>query len=155
MGGGRTVGGSIAAKGLVPLLDTLFQLLFALLVVSGPRVVAHAETLLLRLPRVERGESEAPPSMRAIVLQVDAGASVTLLGDPTPVRTREELDRLVASALGPTVPEETAVEIRADGTAPHGVVVELLQHLRLLGFADVRLAGIVVAESKSLFGEPR
>lgn len=155
MSRGRTVGGSIAAKGLVPLLDTLFQLLFALLVVSGPRVVANAETLLLRLPRVERGESEAPTASRSIVLQVDAGANVTLLGDPTLVRTRAELDRLVAAALGPTVPEEAAVEIRADAAAPHGVVVELLQHLRLLGFADVRLAAVVDADARSLFGEPR
>ena len=155
MGRGRTVGGSIAAKGLVPLLDTLFQLLFALLVVSGPRVVANAETLLLRLPRVERGESELPRATRGIVLQVDAGANVSLLGDPTVVRTREELDRLVAAALGPTVPEEAAVEIRADAAAPHGIVVELLQHLRLLGFADVRLAAVVDSQGQSLFGEPR
>jgi biopolymer transport protein ExbD len=155
MGRGRTLGGSIAAKGLVPLLDTLFQLLFALLVVSGPRVVAEAETLLLRLPRVERGGSEAPAALRAIVLQVDAGAKVSLLGNATVVRTRAELDALLAAALGPAVPEETAVEIRADAGAPHGVVVELLQHLRLAGFADVRLAAIVGAGAESLFGEPR
>ena len=147
--------GSIAAKGLVPLLDTLFQLIFALLVVSGPRAVARAETLLLRLPRVEGGESTPPSSMREIVLQVDSSAHVTLLGDPTLVRTREELDRFIEAALGQAVPEETAVEIRADAAAPHGVVVELLQHLRLLGFADVRLAAVVDVEARSLFGEAR
>jgi biopolymer transport protein ExbD len=152
---GREVRGTIAAKGLVPLLDTLFQLIFALLVVSGPRAVARAETLLLRLPRVERGEAGAPPSAHEIVLQVDSGARVTLLGESAVIGTRAELDRRLAVALGQGVPEEATVEIRADAAAPHGVVVELLQHLRLLGFADVRLSAVVAAEGRSFFGEGR
>lgn len=152
---GRGSPGSIAAKGMVPLLDTLFQLLFALLVVSGPRAVARAETLLLRLPQVERVEAMAPAPAKEVVLQVDSGARVTLLGDETVIQTRAELDRLLVAALGPAVPEEVAVEIRADAAAPHGVVVEILQHLRLLGFADVRLAAVVAAEAPSSFGGVR
>jgi biopolymer transport protein ExbD len=151
----RGARGSLAARGLVPLLDTLFQLLFALLVVSGPRVVAESETLLLRLPRVERAEAPAAAAGRALVLAIDAEARVTPLGDDEPVRTRAELARRLATLLGDAVPEETAVEIRADAAAPHGVVVELLQHLRLAGFQDVRLAAVAAAETSEAFGGAR
>lgn len=151
----RAVRGSIASKGLVPLLDTLFQLVFALLVVSGPRTVNRAETLLLRLPRVERSEEAPPSSAHRLVLAVDERARVSVLGDALPLSSRSELDRRIGASLGGTVPEEASVEIRADARAPHGVVVELLQHLRLLGFADVRLAAVAEAGARDLFGGER
>jgi biopolymer transport protein ExbD len=146
--------GTIAARGLVPLLDTLFQLLFALLVVSGPRVVAQAETLLLRLPRVAREGAATPSAIPALVFVVDAEARVTRSGDATPISTRAELERVVAGAMSAGA-AETAVEIRADAAAPHGVVVELLQHLRLLGFEDVRLAAVAATDEPDRIGGAR
>jgi biopolymer transport protein ExbD len=152
----RELRGSIAARGLVPLLDTLFLLLFALLAISGPRVVAQAETLLLRLPRVARAGAAAPDARTlALVLDVDAEARVTLLGDATPIETRAELARRIAAALGGAAPEQAAVEIRADAAAPHGVVVELLQHLRLAGFADVCLAAVAATDEPERIGGAR
>lgn len=151
----REARGSIAAKGLVPLLDTLFQLVFALLVVSGPRTHTRAETLLLRLPRVEPGETGVPRPARGLVLEVDSAARVNLSGETAPVRSHAELDRRIAAALAGAVPEEASVEIRADAGAPHGAVVDLLQHLRLSGFADVRLAAVADPAATSLFGGAR
>jgi biopolymer transport protein ExbD len=147
--------GSIAAKGLVPLLDTLFQLLFALLVVSGPRAVAEAESLLVHLPRVTRAAAAASSAAPALVLVVDGDARVTRAGGTAPVETRTELERLVADGLGGAAPEESAVEIRADAAAPHGVVVELLQHLRLLGFEDVRIAAVATSGDSERIGGAR
>ncbi len=145
------VRGSIAAKGLVPLLDTLFQLIFALLVVSGPRTANRAEELLLRLPRVDPVEATPGPLGHAIVIAVDDAGSVRVPGTGLVLRTEVEVDRWLAASLGKLVPEEVPVEIQAEASAPHGVVVELLQHLRLRGFSDVRLAALARAEGSRLF----
>ncbi len=148
--------GSIASKGLVPLLDVLFQLIFALLVVSGPRTANRAEELLLRLPRVEPDREEAPAlSGRGVVIAVAADASVRVPGTGLVLRTEQEADRWLAEAVGDSVPEDVPVEIQAESSAPHGVVVELLQHLRLRGFSDVRLAALARADKSGLFGSER
>ncbi len=155
MSAARQVRGSIAAKGLVPLLDTLFQLIFCLLVVSGPRTANRAEQLLLRLPRIEPGREEPAPAGRALVIAVDAAASVRVPGTGLVFPTREALDRWLGVSLGEFVPEEVPIEIQAEAAAPHGVVVELLQHLRLRGFSDVRLAALARSDGGGLFGDER
>jgi biopolymer transport protein ExbD len=153
------VHGSIAAKGLVPLLDVLFQLIFALLVVSGPRTANRAEELLLRLPRVDPTRDMPAPAGDALVIAVDSRGSVRIPGLGLELATEEALDRWLAASLGELVPdevpEEVTVEIQAEASAPHGAVVELLQHLRLRGFSDVRLAALARAKGGASSEERR
>src|SRR4029077_16100237 len=68
--------GSISARGLVPFLDTLFNLLFALLAMNVARAPAAFDLLSLHLPRVEPGQDEGAPAARGIVLAVGADGSV-------------------------------------------------------------------------------
>ena len=146
--------GSISARGLVPFLDTLFNLLFALLAIQAARAAASSEFLRLRLPLVEPGQ-ESAASPGGIVIAVDADGSIRPAGTDLVLRTREELDRTLATSVGDALPEELPVEIQADTFCPHGVVVELLQHLRVLGFSDVRLAAIAREDRGGMFGEAR
>lgn len=147
--------GSISARGLVPFLDTLFNLLFALLAINAANAAASSEFLRLRLPRVESGDEERAVSPGGLVIAVDADGSIRPAGTDLVLRTREELDRVLLSVVGVELPEEFPVEIQADTSCPHGVVVELLQHLRVLGFSDVRLAAIARADGGGMFGEAR
>ena len=138
----RSKRGSIALGGLTPLLDTLFLLLFALLALSESRAGAPAEEITVELPRVEPGDAAQAHSARPVVrLDVDAGGVVRLSPGGEVLRDRAALDRALGAALGgeAAVPEDVIIELRADRVAPHGVAVELLQHLRLAGFVDVRL----------------
>ena len=139
--------GSIAAKGLTPLLDTLFLLLLTLLVTSEARTATSEELVRIVLPQVEPSPGGAAEPTRQLVLEVDAGSRVRLEGSEDVLATRAELDRSLAAALGESLPEEVGIEIRGDRSARHGVVVELLQQLRLRGFASVSLIARGVAES--------
>ncbi len=138
------------SSGLTPLLDTLFLLLFALLAVSEARSQTRLDEVHVRLPEIEPGEPETRPSTTAVAIDVDADSRVMVSG--AGIATREELDRALAVALGDALPEEVSVEIRADADARHGVTVELLQHLRLGGFADVRMTALGVSDSAGGFG---
>ena len=149
------VHGSIAAKGLVPLLDVLFQLIFALLVVSGPRTANKAEELLLRLPRVDPTRDMPAAAGNALVIAVDAEGLVRVPGPGLELASEEALDRWLAASLGELVPDEVPVEIQAEAAAPHGAVVELLQQLRVRGFSDVRLAALARAKGAASSEEPR
>ncbi len=147
--------GSISARGLVPFLDTLFNLLFALLVINAAHTAASSEFLRLRLPRVEPGQEERAASSGGLVIAVDADGSIRPAGTELVLHTREEFDRVLGAFVSDAIPEELPIEIQADTHCPHGVVVELLQHLRVLGFSDVRLAAIAREGSGGLFGEER
>lgn len=131
--------GGIGFGGLTPLLDTLFILLFALLVTSEAKTAdATTEEIRVRLPEVEEGE-EAGASSESIrlTLEIDAD-SVVMLGAEA-METREALDAAVAEQLGDALPEEVTIELFADRDARHGVLVELLQYFRLRGFVDIQL----------------
>ena len=146
--------GSISARGLVPFLDTLFNLLFALLAINAANAAASSEFLRLRLPLVEQSQ-EGAASPGGLVIAVDADGSIRPAGTDVVLRTRQELDRALVASVGDALPEEFPVEIQADTSCPHGIVVELLQHLRVLGFSDVRLAAIAREGSGGMFGEER
>ena len=129
--------GGISFGGLTPLLDTLFILLFALLVTTEAKT-EETEEIRVRLPEVEEGEqggsrSEGP----RLTLEVDAESNVKF-GDEV-VGTREALDTVVARQLSDALPEEVSIELFADRDARHGVLVELLQYFRLRGFVDIQL----------------
>ncbi len=147
--------GSISARGLVPFLDTLFNLLFALLAINAAHAAASSEFLRLRLPLVEPGHEERVPAPGGLVIAVEADGTIRPAGTELVLRSREELDRTLRVFVGDAIPEELPVEIQADTLCPHGVVVELLQHLRGLGFSDVRLAAIAREGRAGLFGENR
>ena len=90
------------------------------------------------------------------MLEVAVDSSVRVPGVPDAVvQTRDELDRALAKLLADRVPEEVVVDIHADRAARHGVVVELLQHLRLRGFVTIQLVATGHAEPAEAFGEGR
>ncbi|MEE9127687.1 MAG: hypothetical protein V3U11_11160, partial [Planctomycetota bacterium] len=70
--------GGIAARGLTPLLDTLFILLFALLTLSDTRTPTRADLVHIQLPRVEPSKDAATEPVRRLVLEIDAGSRVRL-----------------------------------------------------------------------------
>jgi biopolymer transport protein ExbD len=144
--------GSISARGLVPFLDTLFNLLFALLAISAASAPTSFDLLRLRLPRVESSPDARAPMSAGLLIAVDADGKIHPAGTDVALRTREELDRTLAALVADAVPEEVPIEIQAEALCPHGIVVELLQHLRVLGFSDVRLAAISRAGGPGLFG---
>lgn len=133
----KKVLGGIGFGGLTPLLDTLFILLFALLVTTEAKT-EETEEIRVRLPEVEEGADGGPRSEGpSLTLQVDAGSDVRI-GDSV-VGTREMLDAVVAERLSDALPEEVSIELFADRDARHGVLVELLQYFRLRGFVDIQL----------------
>ena len=71
--------GSISARGLVPFLDTLFNLLFALLAINAANAAASSEFLRLRLPLVEQSQ-EGAASPGGLVIAVDADGSIRPAG---------------------------------------------------------------------------
>ena len=134
--------GSMVLRGLTPLLDTLFILLFALLALSDTRQVAQAEEVRIQLPSVEPGEDAPQAPAELFSIFVDAESAVRLeglSGTSERIETFEALDAALAARLGDVLPEEVAIDIVGDADARHGVMVELLQHLRLRGFTRVQL----------------
>jgi biopolymer transport protein ExbD len=149
-GHGRKLG-SIAGGGLVPLLDTLFIIIFALLALSDVRRTEREELVRIRLPEVEAGDEPGAPRA-SIALEVGPDSSVHFSGSEVTIDSWEELDEGLALALGESLPEEVTVELRADREARYGVAVELLQHLRLRGFADVQLIATGAPAPEGTFG---
>ena len=125
-------------KGLVPFLDTLFLLLFALLALSDSRTAHRSELVRVDLPEVEPAQATGPDLGLHIVLEIDAQSRVRVSEGPD-LASREDLDRLLAQRLGDALPEEVVISIHADRDARHGVAVELLQHLLLRGFVHVQM----------------
>lgn len=153
----RTTGalGAAGLKGLTPLLDTVFLLLFALLSVSSAKTVHRDEIVRVQLPSVEPGGDAAADQTRRITLEIDADSRVLLAESAAPLATRADLDVALAEALGEALPEEVHIEIRADRAARHGAAVAVLQHLRLRGFVHVDLLAIGTAGSDEPFGGNR
>jgi biopolymer transport protein ExbD len=133
---------SFSVRGVTPLLDLLFILLFSLLALSDARKATATEPVRVRLPAVEPGEGEAPPDRPTIVIEIDAASRVRLAGHPEALDGPSALDALLAERIGRALPDEFEVEIQADANAKHGVSVALLQHLRRRGFAGVTLLAL-------------
>lgn len=129
--------GSVALGALVPLLDTLFLLLFALIALSAARTAGDLREVHVRLPAVEPDPEPQGAALARVSLAIDEHSRVTLGGEPVP--DLAALDRALARLLAEALPEEVPVELRADREARYGVAVVLLEHLRRLGFVDVRL----------------
>ena len=126
-------------RGVTPLLDLLFLLLFSLLALSDTRRTTTTEPVRIRLPRVEAGKS-GTETRETLVIEIGADSRVRHEGET--VAGPAHLDRLLARRLGARLPEEFAVEIHGDAGARHGVGVALLQHLRQRGFAAVSLLAL-------------
>lgn len=139
------------ARAVVPLLDVLFLLLFALLALSEAGS-ARTRDVRVELPAVETGAGAAPPAAApALMLVLDADSMISL-ADGTPVRSEDDLERALSRAIGEGLPDQVPIELVADRAARHGVAVALLEHLRRRGFADVHLVA-TGAETSELFGE--
>jgi len=124
---------------LTPLVDVLFILLFALLALSDSRETHQTEEVRVQLPEVEPADEGPLVSGERVQLEISADSTIRLAASGQVITTREELDRALTAILGERLPEEVVVEIQADRAARHGVAVELLQHIRLLGFVNVEL----------------
>ena len=146
---------SLGFAGLTPLVDTLFLLLFSLLILSDTRRSHATELIRIALPEVEPGDEDPAADGARIVLEIAADSTVRFLEPDVLVRSRDELDRALAALLSDLLPEEVTVEIRADRDARHGVAVELLQHLRLRGFLTVQLVAVGREGSWGPFGGER
>ena len=129
-------------RGITPLIDLLFILLFGLLALSDARRTESAETVRIQLPEVEPTEKKGAAATNVIVLEIDAESYVRIEGREKPIEDPEELDTILARRIGDTLPEEFAIEIRGDADARHGVMVALLQHLRERGFGSVNLLAL-------------
>ena len=151
----RRKSSSIAFRALTPMLDTLFLLLFALLAVSDARELEETEDVRIQLPEVESGPDESAIAGEVFSIVIDADSVVRLGGDESVVGSLEELDRALAAQLRDALPEEVVIEIVADRDARHGVMVEVLQHLRLAGFVEVRLLATGGSSHSSFGGGPR
>ena len=151
----QSIGGMVQ-RGLTPLLDTLFILLFALLALSDTREADQAEQVRIQLPAVEAGEGAAATPAERFSIFVDAESAVRLDGTETSqsIASFAELDTALAQRLGSVLPEEVAIDIVGDADARHGVMVELLQHLRLNGFTQVQLLA-TRSETQTAFGGER
>lgn len=141
---GRTTSGPStgALAGLTPLLDTLFLLLFALLAVNreapGAPDKAEEEDVRIELPHVEKSPSLAPSTPPVVVL-LDKEGTLRLQGETRSSLSLKDLDEALEQHLEHRLPEELPVEIRGDEGASLGMVLSLLQHLRLRGFRQVRM----------------
>ena len=83
--------GSISARGLVPFLDTLFNLLFALLAISVASAPSSFDLLRLKLPEVEGGERSGTPA--ALVVEVEADGTMRPGGSDAVFRSPEDSRR--------------------------------------------------------------
>ena len=99
---------------------------------------AETKEVRIELPEVQPGVEEAGAARAVLPIDVDPEGAVRLRGG-APITTRAELDLALAGELVGRLPEEVVVELRADRETPHGLAVELLQHLRLRGFTQVQL----------------
>lgn len=144
--------GSIAMGGLTPLLDTIFLLLFALLALSDAKSSSREEPVRILLPAVEPDEGAAAPASQELALEIDSEGAIRWLATGSLLETRDELDLVLADTVGESLPEEVAIEIRADRDAPYGVAVEVLQHLRTRGFANVQLLALAEPDSPGATG---
>ncbi len=128
---------SPALKGITPLLDVLFILLFALLALSETKTSNPAELLRVQLPQVEPETDQSPDISQKLVLVLDANSRIHVGEAGVAVASMEEFDAVLAAVIGDAMPEDIAIEIQGDRQARHGSTVGLLQHLRLRGFQKV------------------
>jgi len=131
--------GSVSLRGVTPLLDVLFILLFALLALSETKTANRSELVKILLPEVAPAAEAAATEASHLLLVIDAESRVHVGSEEPAVGSLEELDRALAEVVGDALPEEVAIEIQGDRNARHGVAVGLLQHLRLRGFTRVSL----------------
>jgi biopolymer transport protein ExbD len=129
-------------RGLTPLIDLLFLLLFGLLALSETRTAMTAETVRVSLPRVEPQLGTDTPVQQRIMIEIDHLSQVRVEGTGAPILDGASLDRALGPHLGDALPEQWVVEIHGDAAARHGVAVGLLQHLRSRGFASVHLLAL-------------
>ena len=147
--------GSLGFGGLVPMLDILFLLLFALLALSDVRTSNRLEPVRIQLPRVEPGPGGSVGNERRVVIEVDHRSRIFLQPAGVPIASGDVLDRELAQELGDALPEEVVVEIQADRDARYGVAVELLQHLRNRGFVRVQLVAVGSEDDSGVLGGGR
>ncbi|KAA3609573.1 MAG: hypothetical protein DWQ01_09595 [Planctomycetota bacterium] len=139
-------------KGLTPLLDTLFLLLFTLLATSEPRAHEQLETVKVLLPEVAQSSEASQQEAPRLTLEIDQQARIRIAGQGGVLNSWEALNTALQVWLQGRSPDSISVEILGDRQAPHGVAVQLLQHLRLQGFLAIEL--VAHGEDRPLFPQP-
>lgn len=136
---GKRARATFGLRGLTPLLDTLFLLLFTLLATSEPKSEQVLEAVRIRLPEVEPGTAAESSQYEPVLIEIDENSQIRLEGDSVPLQSWEQLDRQLEARLRGGIPEELPIEILGDERARHGIAVQLLQHLRLRGYLSIQL----------------
>ena len=92
-------------RGMTPLLDLLFLLLFGLLALSDSKRSSDTSTVEVRLPKVEPPRSEPAGKTKRIVLIVDAQSRVRFEDHEDAVQDVAALDRALAARVGDALPD--------------------------------------------------
>lgn len=129
--------------GLMPLVDTLFLLLFALLATAETRADGErrVEEVHVTLPEVVGGADADAEPRTPVRIEVDRDAVVRVAG-LEPLAELERLAEVVDRATDGRARDEVVIDLRADESSPYGVTVRILQRLRLAGFGEVRLTAL-------------
>ena len=143
---------SLRSSALMPLLDTLFLLLFTLLATSRSATLVEEsvrEEISVSLPDVADGgvgESDAQASVLVIGVQpsgaIEAIVGLSAEGRAVPVASPSALGALIDALRERDLSVRWRAEIRADEDARHGVVLDVLQEVRLAGLVDVRFIAV-------------
>ena len=140
----------------MPLLDTLFLLLFTLLATSRSATLVEEsvrEEISVTLPDVAdggAGESDTEASVLVVGVQpdgsIEAIAGLSTEGEAVPVESPAALGALIDSLALRDPGTRWRAEIRADEDARHGVVLDVLQEVRRAGLVDVRFIAVTDGE---------
>lgn len=152
----RSTSRSLRSSALMPLLDTLFLLLFTLLATSRSATLVEEsvrEEISVSLPDVaDGGASDSDVAARVLVIGVGADSAIEAIagrradGRALPVQSPAAIGSLVATLRESDSAARWRAEIRADEDARHGAVLDVLQEVRRAGITDVRFIAVTKSE---------
>jgi biopolymer transport protein ExbD len=117
---------------LIPLIDVLLMTLIFLIVTTS---FSKEAQLHVRLPEASVEAKTEPPTLR---VSVDARGQYFINDRQLLNATPEVLRQAMARATGGT--KDPLIVIHADGQAPHGAVVRVMDTARRLGYSRLTFA---------------
>ncbi len=117
---------------IVPMIDVIFAVLIFFMV-SSLYLTRSQPSLPVNLPTATTGEDTTPQNVLTVVLQGDG--SLFLGTQPTAL---EDLGAAIQARRVGTQP--LTVILRADAQVPHGQVVQVMDHLRVLPAIQLGIA---------------
>jgi len=123
------------ARPVLPLAGLVDVLFLLLIFVMATYSVREQELVVeVGLPTAETGEAGSAEALKVVISFDESGR--LFLGDRSVAMEdlRGELEELASFA-----PDQPVI-IRGDGRAPYGVLLEIMDHAKLAGLSDVKLA---------------